>query len=321
MKTLVAIGEALIDFAPQQAGRQIKDTECFMPKVGGAPANVCGAYAKLGGKAVMLTQFGADPFGDKIVEELAHSGIDTTYISRTEEANTSLAFVALLENGDREFTFFRKPGADMLYRPEQVPEEVFADAYALHFCSVSLGDYPMKQAHKTAIEKASAAGVMISFDPNLRPQLWPDQAQLKAAVTEFLPCADILKLSDEELFFITGKEHIEDAVEELFAMGISVILYTKGSQGAEVYTRTAHVAVSGSGKKAVDTTGAGDGFIGSFLNQLAYEGRTLDDMKKMTDKEWESYLIFSNRYCGESIQKKGALSSYLTRQEMEMLFG
>ena len=104
MKTLVAIGEALIDFAPQQTGRQIKDTESFMPKVGGAPANVCGAYAKLGGKAVMLTQLGADPFGDKIVEELAHSGIDTTYISRTEEANTSLAFVALLENGDREFT-------------------------------------------------------------------------------------------------------------------------------------------------------------------------------------------------------------------------
>lgn len=321
MKTLVAIGEALIDFAPQQTGRQIKDTESFMQRWEVHPANVCGAYAKLGGKAVMLTQLGADPFGDKIVEELAHSGIDTTYISRTEEANTSLAFVALLENGDREFTFFRKPGADMLYRPEQVPEEVFADAYALHFCSVSLGDYPMKQAHKKAIEKASAAGVMISFDPNLRPQLWPDQAQLKAAVTEFLPCADILKLSDEELFFVTGKEHIEDAVEELFAMGISVILYTKGSQGAEVYTRTAHVAVSGTGKKAVDTTGAGDGFIGSFLNQLAYEGRTLDDMKKMTDKEWESYLIFSNRYCGESIQKKGALSSYLTRQEMEMLFG
>lgn len=106
-----------------------------------------------------------------------------------------------------------------------------------------------------------------------------------------------------------------------FCIGNDTILYTKGSQGAEVYTRTAHVAVSGTGKKAVDTTGAGDGFIGSFLNQLAYEGRTLDDMKKMTDKEWESYLIFSNRYCGESIQKKGALSSYLTRQEMEMLFG
>lgn len=109
MKTLVAIGEALIDFAPQQAGRQIKDTESFMPKVGGAPANVCGAYAKLGGKAVMLTQLGADPFGDKIVEELAHSGIDTTYISRTEEANTSLAFVALLEMETENLRFLENP--------------------------------------------------------------------------------------------------------------------------------------------------------------------------------------------------------------------
>lgn len=321
MKHLVAIGEALIDFAPQQAGRQIKDTESFLPKVGGAPANVCGAYAKLGGKAVMLTQLGTDPFGDKIVEELAESGIDTTYISRTDEANTSLAFVALMENGDREFSFFRKPGADMLYQPEQVPDEVFADAYALHFCSVSLGNFPMKQAHKTAIEKAKAAGALISFDPNLRPQLWEDETQLKEAVTEFLPYADILKLSDEELFFITGKEQVGDALDELFELGISVILYTKGSHGAEVYTRSAKASVDGSGKQAVDTTGAGDGFIGSFLSELAYHGKTLDDMKAMNAEEWEAYLTFSNRYCGESIQKKGALSSHITRQEMEHLFG
>lgn len=319
MKTLVAIGEALIDFAPQQTGGQIKDTEAFLPKVGGAPANVCGAYAKLGGNAIMLTQLGTDPFGDKIVEELTQSGIDTTYISRTDEANTSLAFVALLENGDREFSFFRKPGADMLYQPEQVPDEVFFDAYALHFCSVSLGNYPMKQAHKKAIEKALAAGAMISFDPNLRPQLWEDETKLKEAVTEFLPYADILKLSDEELFFITGKEHIEDAIDELFDMGISVILYTKGSLGAEIYTKTARASVAGNGKKAVDTTGAGDGFIGSFLSQLAYDGRTLEDMMTMTAEEWKAYLDFSNRYCGESIQKKGALSSYITRQEMEKL--
>lgn len=144
MKHLVAIGEALIDFAPQQAGSPIKHTECFLPKVGGAPANVCGAYARLGGRAVMLTQLGKDPFGDKIVEELADSGINVDHISRTDEANTSLAFVALMENGDREFSFYRKPGADMLYQPEQVPENVFRDAYALHFCSVSLGDFPMK---------------------------------------------------------------------------------------------------------------------------------------------------------------------------------
>ena len=155
----------------------------------------------------------------------------------------------------------------------------------------------MKQAHKKAIEKASAAGVMISFDPNLRPQLWPDQAQLKAAVTEFLPCADILKLSDEELFFVTGKEHIEDAVEELFAMGISVILYTKGSQGAEVYTRTAHVAVSGTGKKAVDTTGAGDTFTGYFL-KCAAEGESP-----------ERALMIASRAASIAVSRPGAAVS------------
>ena len=256
---------------------------------------------------------------DKIVEELADSGINVDHISRTDEANTSLAFVALMENGDREFSFYRKPGADMLYQPEQVPENVFRDAYALHFCSVSLGDFPMKEAHKKAVEYASKAGAVISFDPNLRPQLWEDEEKLCTAVKEFLPYSDILKLSDEELFFITGKEQIQDALEDLFDLGISVVLYTKGSHGAEVYTRKASASVPGRDKKAVDTTGAGDGFIGSFLNQLAFDGKSLEDMKQMTSEQWEQYLTFSNVFCGESIQKKGAISSYITREQMLIL--
>ena len=138
---------------------------------------------------------------DKIVEELAGSGINVDHISRTDEANTSLAFVALMENGDREFSFYRKPGADMLYQPEQVPENVFRDAYALHFCSVSLGDFPMKEAHKKAVEYASKAGAVISFDPNLRPQLWEDEEKLCTAVKEFLPYSDILKLSEEAVSY------------------------------------------------------------------------------------------------------------------------
>ena len=256
---------------------------------------------------------------DKIVEELADSGINVDHISRTDEANTSLAFVALMENGDREFSFYRKPGADMLYQPEQVPENVFRDAYALHFCSVSLGDFPMKEAHKKAVEYASKAGAVISFDPNLRPQLWEDEEKLCTAVKEFLPYSDILKLSDEELFFITGKEQIQDALEDLFDLGISVVLYTKGSHGAEVYTRKASASVPGRDKKAVDTTGAGDGFIGSFLNQLAFDGKSLEDMRQMTSEQWEQYLTFSNVFCGESIQKKGAISSYITREQMQIL--
>lgn len=316
MRHLVAIGEALIDFAPVRAGKSIKDTDGFIPNVGGAPANVCGAYVRLGGTAVMLTMLGEDPFGDKIVEELASHGIDVSYIQRTEKANTSLAFVALNQQGDREFAFFRKPGADMLYQPEDVPREVFGNAYALHFCSVSLGDYPMREAHRQAIQYAREEGVLISFDPNLRPQLWQDESALHCAVQEFLPYADILKVSDEEIAFITGKTKIEDALPDLFALGISVILYTQGRQGASVYTKHAQAHVPGNGIPAVDTTGAGDGFIGSFLNQLSMEERSLEDMENMTEAEWRTYLEFSDAFCGKSIQRKGAIASYVTRAEM-----
>lgn len=317
MKHLVAIGEALIDFAPVSSGKPIKATEGFIPHVGGAPANVCGAYVKLGGSAIMLTLLGNDPFGDKIEEELASYGIDVSYIGRTEEANTSLAFVALTEQGDREFSFYRKPGADMLYRPEDVPRRAFEDAFALHFCSVSLGDYPMKEAHRQAIKYAREAGALISFDPNLRPQLWSDRKALKNAIQEFLPDTDILKISDEELQFITGRTRIEDALPALFEMGIVVVIYTKGKQGAGVYTARTQAHVPGNGIKAVDTTGAGDGFIGSFLNQMAMENRTRKDMEEMTEEEWQRYLVFSDTFCGKSIQSKGAITSYVTREEMQ----
>lgn len=316
MKRLVAIGEALIDFAPRQAGQPIKKVAEFLPNVGGAPANVCGAYVKLGGEATMLTQLGKDPFGDKIIDELASEGIEVSHIIRTDEANTSLAFVALKENGDREFSFYRKPGADMLYRAEDVPENVFKDAYALHFCSVSLGDYPMKQAHERAIQYAKEARALVSFDPNLRKQLWESEEKLKRAVRSFLPKADIVKLSEEEVGFVTGKGKTDEALEELFGMGIALVILTLGSQGACAYTCNAHAEVTSANMNAVDTTGAGDGFIGSFLNQLSRDEKTLCDISKLTNEELFKYLTFSNLFCSESVKKKGAITSYPTWEDM-----
>lgn len=313
MKRLVAIGEALIDFAPEKAGKPIKNVASFLPNIGGAPANVCGAYVKLGGEASMLTQLGEDPFGDKIEEELKMEGIDVSYILRTKEANTSLAFVALKENGDREFSFYRKPGADMLYQAKDVPKEVFKDAYALHFCSVSLGNYPMKEAHKQAIKYAKEAQSIISFDPNLRKQLWDNETDLQKAVQEFLPNADIVKLSEDEVAFVTGKQSITEAVETLFAQGVTLVILTLGSEGAVAYTRNVKAVATGVKVEAVDTTGAGDGFIGSFLFQLAQKEMTLSDIEKMTSEELEQYLYFSNLFCSESVKKKGAICSYPSR--------
>ena len=180
--TLFAIGEALIDFIPAQTGCAFEEVTAFSPKSGGAPANVCGAFTILGGSSKFITQLGDDPFGRKIAGDLARAGIDTSLVSFTDKANTALAFVSLENDGNRTFSFYRKPSADMLFSAEQVKEEWFEDAYALHFCSVSLGDFPMKDAHRKAIAYARQKGAMISFDPNLRFPLWNDKKALHDTV-------------------------------------------------------------------------------------------------------------------------------------------
>ena len=316
MKKLFAIGEALIDFIPQNTGVGIAQVEAFAPHVGGAPANVCAAYHKLGGPSAMITQLGDDPFGDKIENLLADTGIDTSCIRRTEDATTSLAFVALKEDGNREFSFYRKPGADMLYKPEYLQKQWFEDGFALHFCSVDLGDFPMKDAHRTAIEYARECGLLISFDPNLRFNLWSDLNKLKEAVLEFMPKSDIVKISDEELEFITGHADIESALPTLFAGHTKLVIYTEGAAGARAYTREAAAHHTAAPVKAIDTTGAGDAFIGAFLHQLARDGVTADDLADVDCKKLREYLEFCNRYCGMSVQKNGAISSYPTLQEM-----
>lgn len=316
MKKLYAIGEALIDFIPEETQKAMKDVCGFRPAVGGAPANVCGAFSKLGGQTEMITQLGDDPFGDKIEEEFFKYNIGTKHVLRTKVANTSLAFVALKEDGNREFSFYRKPGADMLMSPDVVKKEWFFDAFALHFCSVSLGDFPMRDAHEKAISYAKQAGTLISFDPNIRLALWENEEELRKTVLAFLPKTHILKISDEEIEFLTGKQTVTDAWEQLFVGDVQMVIFTKGTDGAECYTRENHAKAPGYKVKAVDTTGAGDAFIGSFLYQLAADQITTDNLSLVTKEKMEQYLDFSNRYCSKSVQYPGAIASYPTLDEI-----
>ena len=319
MKKLVAIGEALIDFIPTEKGCSLGEVDTFHPVTGGAPANVCGAYTKLGGTSEMITQLGNDAFGDKIEKDLKGFGIQTEHIIRTDEANTCLAFVSLMEDGNREFSFYRKPSADMLLQKQDINEKWFENSFALHFCSVSLGEYPMKYAHKTAIEYAKKAGAIISFDPNIRLPLWNDHKALKNTVLEFLPSADILKISDEELEFITGYQTIEQAKEILFQGNVKVIIFTKGAEGAEVYTNHMKATSEGKKVKALDTTGAGDAFIGSFLYQLSADGMTAETLSDLSEQKAVEYMNFSNAYCAYSVQGKGAIASYATMEDMKKM--
>ncbi len=315
-KKLIAIGEALIDFIPDMPGGAIKDVNAFLPAVGGAPANVCGAFTKLGGRSEMITQLGTDGFGDKILETFENAGIGSSFVKRTDKANTSLAFVALQEDGNREFSFYRNPGADMLFAAEDVKKEWFEDAYVLHFCSVSLGGFPMKEAHCIAIQYAMENDAIISFDPNLRPALWKDTNEMIETVNDFIPLADIVKISDEELESITGETSIEAALEKLFTDRVKLVIYTEGSKGARAFTKKASAAAPCAKVKAVDTTGAGDGFIGAFLSCLHRDGVTVERIEELSGDKLEEYLKFANAFCGISVQKKGAIPSYPTLEDL-----
>ena len=283
-RILFSIGEALIDMIPSRVGCSFDEVPAFSPRVGGAPANVCAAVARLGGRSALLSQLGDDPFGHKIARALAGCGVDLSHLEFTGKASTALAFVSLAENGERTFSFCRKPSADLLYAPEQIDPGWFSQAFALHFCSVSLVDSPMRYAHLAAITAAREAGAILSFDPNLRFPLWPDREQLRQTVWQFLPLTHILKLSDEELPFLTGTEDIEAALPTLFTGDVQLVLYTCGSKGAYAYTRAAHAFAPCQKVRAVDTTGAGDGFIGSFLWQLSRDDVTVDKLEKLSCK-------------------------------------
>lgn len=314
---LAAIGEALIDFIPDKSGCAFDDVTAFAPKVGGAPANVCAAFSRLGGKSRLLTQLGDDPFGHKIINELNAVGVDTGCVSLTDKANTALAFVSLGENGDRTFSFYRKPSADMLYGAESINEAYFDDVFALHFCSVDIGDFPMKEAHKKAVEIMRKRGGIVSFDPNLRFNLWESREALQSAVREFIPLSDIVKLSEDELEFVTGAKDISMGAHNLFEQGVKLVLYTCGSKGAYAFTRLTHAYAPSYKVEAVDTTGAGDGFTGSFLWTLKYICSGREKLEEISTENLLECLEFANKFCALSVQKKGAIASYPTTDEMQ----
>ena len=315
--TLVAIGEALIDFIPDKKGCEFYEVGSFSPATGGAPANVCGAFSKLGGKSRMITQLGRDPFGDVITRALNEAGVDTSCISYTTEANTALAFVSHTTDGKSTYSFYRNPSADMLFDPSGITAEMFDDCYALHFCSVSLGDFPMKDAHRAAITIARRQGAIVSFDPNLRFMLWDDKDELKRVIWEFIPDCDIVKISDEELEFITGTADINEALPMLFVGGVKLVILTKGKDGADCYSSLGSVSSASTKVTAVDTTGAGDGFIGSFLWKLRSLGIGKDNLGNCPLAVFKECLDFANRFCAVSVQRKGAIPSYPELNEVK----
>ncbi|MBT2690846.1 carbohydrate kinase [Bacillus sp. ISL-47] len=321
MGKLFSIGEVLIDFIPVQKGVALKDVVSFERAPGGAPANVAAAVANYGQKSAMISKLGNDAFGDFLVEKLAEAGVETDKVYRTGEANTALAFVSLKENGERDFSFYRNPSADLLLSEQEIEPEWFQKGDILHFCSVDLVESPMKQAHKKAIGAVAKAGGLVSFDPNVRLPLWKEAEDCRRAILEFLPFADIVKISDEELEFISGIKEEPEAIQSLFVGNVKAVVYTKGAAGADLYLKEEKYESSGYTVEAVDTTGAGDAFIGGFLYQLLELEATPANVEEVLRANQAGILQFANASGALTTTGKGAISALPTKGAVEAIIG
>lgn len=306
MHKIYTMGEALIDFIPEEKGVALKSVSHFERVPGGAPANVAAGIARLGGDSAFIGKVGEDAFGHCIIDALEACGVDTSLMLTTMECGTALAFVTLDEHGDRDFAFYRNPAADMLLKAEEIDPAWFTATDILHFGSVDLIEAPVKYAHIKAIEAARAAGSLVSFDPNVRLPLWPTPEACRQAILEFLPKADLVKISDDELPFITGIENPEKALASLFTGAVKTVVLTRGGAGASFITSKFKAEAPGYKVTPVDTTGAGDAFVAALLYQLAQREVRPENLSPGDALE---ILEFANGAGAITTQVKGAIAA------------
>lgn len=267
MRSILCFGEALIDFHAE--GRDPHGyPRAFVPFAGGAPANVAVAVAKLGGVARFAGMLGTDLFGDLLLDSLQHAGVDTRDVARTGEANTALAFVALDAHGERSFSFYRPPSADLLFRPEHFRADAFADTAVFHVCSNSMTEPDAAETTREGMRRARTAGALVSFDLNLRPALWPLDVDARPQVWPALDLADLVKLSAEEFAWLAvdGEAAVLD---RLWQGRTRLLVVTDGPGPLRWFHPDAEGELPAYRVPAVDSTAAGDAFVGGLLQQLA----------------------------------------------------
>ncbi|MEK3683488.1 PfkB family carbohydrate kinase [Paenibacillus sp. FSL R10-2736] len=317
MVDITAIGEVLIDFTP--AGLSEKGEQLFECNPGGAPANVVVVLSKLGKSTAFIGKVGEDQFGEYLTQVLQGNGVDTKGLVKEKNASTTLAFVHLKEDGDRTFSFIRNPGADMLLGNDDIELEHIKGSRIFHFGSVSMTHEPSANATLTTCIYAKENGALISFDPNLRPALWQDLEEAKSRIKEGLALADIVKISEEELEFITGLTDLQEGTRQIQSQfKVKVILVTKAEKGCFVRfgSGSKWADVPGFKVHTVDTTGAGDAFLGGFLYQLLERGCSIEQIR---DQDWVPIISFANAVGALVTTQKGAIPAIPTyRQAAEL---
>ena len=306
---ILTIGEVLIDLT--QTGRDEKGIPQFAANPGGAPANLAVAASRLGAKTAFIGKVGADGFGRYLSDVLTQNGVDASGVAVDRQHPTTMAVVSVDASGERDFSFYRGANADVMLSKEDIPDAALEGAKVVHFGSVSLTADPSRSATLDAVRRARAMGKTITYDPNYRANLWPDQDTAVAQMKAPLDLVDILKVSDEELPLLTGTTDCESGTAQLAAHGIGLIFVTLGPDGVfyRMGDKTGHVA--GVPCKVGDTNGAGDTFFGAALSKLCKE-----DLPALTVEKLEGILAFANKAASITTSRHGAIPAMPTLAEM-----
>lgn len=307
---VIALGELLIDFTMN--GQSEQGNNMFEACPGGAPCNVLALLNKMGKKTAFIGKVGKDQFGTLLRDTITEAGIDASNLMVDENVNTTLAFVHTFPDGDREFSFYRNPGADMMLIADEVNPEVVKNTKVFHFGTLSMTHEGVREATKKAVETAKANGCLVSFDPNLRPPLWSSLDLAKEQMEYGFGKCDILKISDNEIQFVSGKEDYDEGIAYLQeTYNIPLILLTMGKDGSRAYYKGMRVERPGFSVKAIETTGAGDTFCGSSLNYLVDH-----DFENLTEEQLGEMLTFANAAAALVTTKKGAIKAMPVKEEV-----
>jgi fructokinase len=309
MADVICLGELLIDFIPTVTGLDLATAETFKKAAGGAPANVAAGLARFGVASGFMGKVGEDGFGRFLAATLAAAGVNVSTLRFTTGARTALAFVSLREDGEREFLFYRHPSADMLFAPEDVDETAIRRAKILHFGSISLIGEPSRSGTLHAVTVARRHGLRISYDPNLRLPLWPDADAARAGIRLGLQHADIVKIGEEEIAFVTGINDPIGGARALWHENLSVMAVTRGDKGSIWLSRDAHGEVPGFEVRTVDTTGAGDAFMAGFLSGLVGSPEAPLDARQL-----DRICLFANAAGAVTTTSRGAIPSLPDRE-------
>lgn len=310
MPKLISIGEALID--------QVKQGVKLVGKfAGGAPANVATLVASLGQKSILISKIGDDDEGKIILQTLQSKGVDVTQVRVTDSHDTTIAKVQVDKKGQRTFTFDRRNAADLFLMKEEIDSRLFEANDIFHFGSVNLVPSLSRKAHEYALDIARKNGLIISFDPNLRFNLWPSPIALRETVKEFMIGVDLLKVTEEELNFIFPDMTLEAAIEKVFQAKVTWLILSKGDQGLALYqAKQKPILIKGSKVKVVDTTGAGDALIGAFIVKILQAEISKSKLASSASK-MKDFATFANNVAALSCTKSGAIDSFPSLEDLK----